>query len=73
MPPVTGMPKGRTAVGEPADRLRELPHHAGVLGRAEVEAVGHRDRGGAGDRDVAVGLGQRELGTGVGVEQGVTP
>ena len=61
----------RTAIGETADRLGELPHHAGILRRAEVEAVGHRDRGGAGDGDVAVRLGQRELGTGVGVEQRV--
>ena len=34
----------RTAIRETADGLRELPHHAGVLGRAEVEAVGDRDR-----------------------------
>ena len=63
--------KCRTTIGEPADGLAELPHDAGVLGRAEVEAVGDRDRRGAGDRDVAVRLGQRELRTRVRVESGV--
>ena len=63
--------KRRTAVGETADRLTELPHHRRVLRRAEVEAVGHRDRRRAGDGDVAVRLGQRELRAGVRVELGV--
>ena len=58
------------AVAEPADGLGELPHDARVLGRAEVEAVGHGQRHGAGGRDVAVGLGERQLGPGVGVELG---
>ena len=40
-----------------------------VLRRAEVQAVGDGQRRGAGGRDVAVGLGQRELGAGVGVER----
>ena len=58
------------AVLEPAAGLGELPHHARVLGRAEVEAVGDRQRPGAAGRDVAVGLGQRELRAGVRVERG---
>ena len=49
---------------------RELPHHLGVLGRAEVQAVGDRERHGAGGGDVAVGLGERELRAGVRVELG---
>ncbi|CKV08648.1 Uncharacterised protein [Mycobacterium tuberculosis] len=64
-------PEVRTAIGQTADRLRELPHHAGVLGGTEVQAVGHRDRGGAGDGDVAVRLGQRELRASVGIQQRV--
>ena len=44
-----------------------------VLGRAEVQAVGHRGRPGAGGRDVPVRLGQRELGAGVRVELGEPP
>ena len=61
----------RGAVGQPPHRMGELPHHARVLRGPEVQAVGHRDRRGTGDRDVAVGLGQRELRAGVGVELGV--
>ena len=53
---------------EPAARLRELPHHRRVLRRAEVQAVADRQRGGAARRDVAVGLRERELRTGVRVE-----
>ncbi len=58
------------ALGDAADRLAELPHDARVLRRAEVEAVGDGERRGARGRDVAVGLGERELRTGVGVELG---
>ncbi len=65
--------QGRTTIRQTAHGLGELPHDAGVLRRAEVEAVRHRDRGGAGDGDVAVGLGQRELRSAVGVEFGVAP
>ncbi len=50
--------------------LGELPHHGRVLGRAEVEAVGDRQWPGAPGGDVAERLGQRELGTLVGVELG---
>jgi hypothetical protein len=50
-----------TAVGEPAYRLGELPHHRRILRRAEVQAVGDGDRGRAGDGHVAVRLGQRQL------------
>ena len=59
------------AVGQTADRLGELPHHAGILRGSEIEAVSDRHRGGAGDRDVAVGLRQRQLRAGVRVELGV--
>ena len=59
------------AVGQPAHRLGELPHHRRVLRRAEVQAVGHRQRPGAGGGHVAVGLGQRQLGPGVRIEPGV--
>jgi hypothetical protein len=38
------MPELEAAVGEAADGLGELPHHRRVLGRAEVEAVGDRER-----------------------------
>ncbi len=58
------------AVGEAGDGLRELPHDARVLGRAEVEAVGDRERHRTGGGDVAVGLGQRQLRAGVRVERG---
>ena len=63
--------KGRAAIGQSAHGLRELPHHPGILRRTEVEAVGDRDRGGAGDGDVAVRLGQGQLSTGVRIELGV--
>ena len=33
-------------LGHPVDRLRELPHHLGVLGVAEVQAVHERERPG---------------------------
>ena len=61
------------AVGQALDSLRELPHHLGVLGRPEVQAVAHRDRGRAGHRDVAVRLGERELRSPVRVEVAVPP
>src|SRR5581483_4836800 len=64
--------KRRTAVGDTADRLGELPHHTGVFRRSEVQAVGDGDGGRAGDGDVAVGLGERELRPGVRVELRVT-
>ena len=44
---------------------------AGSSGRAEVQAVGDRQRPGAGGRDVAVRLGQRQLGAGVRIEPAV--
>ena len=59
------------AVGKPVHRLAELPHHIRVLRGAKVEAVGHRNRRGAGDRDVAVRLRQREARAHVRVEVGV--
>ncbi len=59
------------AVGQPADRLGELPHHVWILGRAEVQAVGDRNRPRPGDRDVAVGLGERQLCAGVRVQRAV--
>ena len=48
-------------VAHAVDRLRELPHHLGVLGVAEVEAVHERQRPGAAARDVARRLEHREL------------
>ena len=68
---MTGMPSAQAAVGEPADRLGELPHHGRVLGRAEVQAVGDRQRTRAGRGDVAVRLGQRQLRARVRVQPGV--
>ena len=62
--------EGGAAVGEAADRLGELPHYRRVLGRAEVQAVRHGQRPRAGRRHIAVRLGQRELGSRVGVERG---
>ena len=62
--------QGPAGLGEPAGRLGELPHHRRVLGRAEVEAVGHRERSRAGARHIAVGLGQRQLRTVMRVEHG---
>ena len=58
----------RAAVGEPVHGPLELPHHARVGGRAEVQAVGHRERLCAAGRHIAVGLGERELRTRIGVE-----
>ena len=68
LPPVTGTPSETQRVLEPTTGLGELPHHRGVLGRAEVQAVRDRQRHRATAGDVAEGLGQRELGTGVRVE-----
>ena len=65
--------EGGAAVGEPAGRLGELPHHLRVLGAAEVQAVGDGDRHRARRGDVAVGLGERELRAGVRIEPGVAP
>ena len=59
------------AVGQAADGLGELPHDLGLLRGAEVQAVGDGERLGAGDGDVAVGLGQVQLRAGVRVEPGV--
>ena len=64
-------PELEAAVGQPLDRLRELPHDLGVLGAAEVQAVAHRDRGRARDGDVAVRLGEGELRSAVRVEVAV--
>jgi hypothetical protein len=36
--------EGGAPVGEPAHRCGELPHHRGVFGRAEVQAVRHGQR-----------------------------
>ena len=61
------------AVAESAHRLCELPHHSRVLRRAEVEAVRHRDRPRSCGGHVSVGLGQRELRSGIGIEQAEPP
>src|SRR5665811_361223 len=59
------------ALRDASHGLCELPHDTRVLRRAEVQAVRDRQRHGPGSRDVAVGLGQRELRTGIRVELGV--
>ena len=58
-------------LGQSFDGLRELPHDRRILGRTEVQAVGDRTRNGAGGRDIAVGLGQRELRSAGRVEERV--
>ena len=58
-------------VGQAAHGLGELPHDVGVLGGAEVQAVGDGRRTSTGGRDVSVGLGERELRAGVRVQAGV--
>ena len=58
-------------VGQAADGLDQLPHRVGVLGAAEVEAVGDGQRAGARRRDVAVRLRQGQLRARVRVELGV--
>ena len=63
--------EGGAAVREPAHGLGELPHHRGVLRRAEIQAVRHGQRARPGRRHVPVGLGQRQLGAQVGVEPAV--
>src|SRR5207247_2338938 len=40
-------------LGDPFDRLDELPHDLGTLGVAEVQAVGRADRHAAGAGDVS--------------------
>ena len=59
----------RTArVGEPRDRLLELPQDLRALGRAEVEAIGETERAGAADREVAGRFGHRHGGAGPRIE-----
>ncbi|OIQ79797.1 hypothetical protein GALL_384550 [mine drainage metagenome] len=62
--------EGLAGVRETLDGLHELPHRVRVLGRAEVQAVGDRERARARGGDVAVRLGEGELGAGVRVELG---
>ena len=59
------------AVHQSLDGLHELPHDFGVFRRTEVQAVGHRDRLRTRDRHIAVGLGQCQLGTQIGIELAV--
>ena len=59
------------SVGKPLDGLAELPHDLGVLGRAEVQAVAHRNRCGTRGRNVAERLGEGELRAAVRVEVAV--
>ena len=61
--------QGAAGLGQPVDALRELPHHLGVLGVPEVEAVhdGRRCRTDAGQ--VGDGLGQGEGGARPRVER----
>ena len=57
--PDDGQVQGPAGLGHPVDALGELPHHLGVLGVPEVEAVDHGDRGGADAGQVGHPLGQR--------------
>ena len=66
---MTGIPSARHAVAMPVDRSRELPHHLGMFGIAEVEAVHERARRGAHARKVARRLDHGELGSPVGIER----
>ena len=56
-------------LGHPVHDLGELPHHLGVLGVAEVEAVHQRQVTGPGAGDVADGLEHGERPAGPGVEE----
>ena len=64
-------PEGAAGGGHPVHGGRERPHHLGPLGAGEVEAVGDRDRLGAGAGDVAGRLGDGQCGPGGRVEGGV--
>ena len=55
-------------VAETADRLGQLPHDLRLLGIAEVQAVGERERPRAGARDVARRLGHRRDRAGARIE-----
>ena len=59
------------AVGKTMHCLSELPHHVRVLRGAEVQAVGHGNRGCAGDSNVAVRLRQRQACAHVRIQVGV--
>ena len=65
---MTGMAERRAGLGHAVDDLGELPHHLGMLGVAEVQAVDEGERPGTGAGDVAGGLEHREARAGAGVE-----
>ena len=56
-----GYPEGRARVCQPAHGGGELPHDGRILRRAEVHAVGHRERPRAGGSHIPVCLREREL------------
>ena len=66
-----GQAEGLAGGGHAVDGGRERAHHLGPFGAGEVEAVGDRDRLGAGAGDVAGGLGDGQGGPGGRVEGGV--
>ena len=49
----------RAGRAEALDAADELPHHLGPLGAAEVEAIGHRERPGAGGGKISPRFGDR--------------
>ena len=57
-----------TTIGQPTNRLGELPHHFRILRRTEVQAVRDRQRLRTGDCDIAIRLGKRKLRTGVRIK-----
>ena len=65
---MTGMPSAAARLGHAVDDLGELPHHLGVLGVAEVEAVDERARSAPAHDDVARGFEHREPAAGARVE-----
>ena len=61
--------QGAAGLGHPVDALGELPHHLGVLGVPEVQAVHDGDRRGTDAGQVGHALGQDERGAGARVER----
>ena len=70
MPPVTGMPSSTQASLSPRQASANCHITAGSSGEPKLRQSLIGQRPGAAGRDVAVGLGQRELGAGVRVEPG---
>ena len=62
MPPIDGDAEGPARLGHAVDRLGQLPHHLGVLGVAEVQAVDDGERPGADAGEVQHRLGHDQRG-----------